>query len=158
MSNAVSRRTELASFLRDRRARITPADVGLPDGSRRRTPGLRREEVAELAHSRALVARFRLEAGRASDRAPFDQLANELAEVSPELRVLWNEHEVLAQSGRERGTRGEAVRLDQRLNFTPVHASLRVQSSSASAGSIAYGRTPDEPTSWTIVATSQSSQ
>ncbi|QJS99670.1 helix-turn-helix domain-containing protein [Streptomyces asoensis] len=42
-------RRELAAFLRGRRERITPADVGLPAGSRRRTPGLRREEVAQLA-------------------------------------------------------------------------------------------------------------
>jgi transcriptional regulator with XRE-family HTH domain len=46
---AGSRRSELAQFLRSRRARITPADVGLPAGLRRRTPGLRREEVAQLA-------------------------------------------------------------------------------------------------------------
>jgi len=43
------RRTELAAFLRNRRARISPQDVGLPPGLRRRTPGLRREEVAQLA-------------------------------------------------------------------------------------------------------------
>ncbi|MBM9508312.1 helix-turn-helix transcriptional regulator [Actinacidiphila acididurans] len=43
------RRSELAAFLRSRRARITPADVGMPPGLRRRTPGLRREEVAQLA-------------------------------------------------------------------------------------------------------------
>ncbi|MGW0873474.1 helix-turn-helix transcriptional regulator [Streptomyces sp. NPDC002740] len=42
-------RRELADFLRGRRERITPADVGLPAGARRRTPGLRREEVAQLA-------------------------------------------------------------------------------------------------------------
>ena len=42
-------RRELAAFLRSRRERITPADVGLPAGPRRRTPGLRREEVAQLA-------------------------------------------------------------------------------------------------------------
>lgn len=44
-----SRRTELADFLRSRRERISPEDVGLPAGGRRRTPGLRREEVALLA-------------------------------------------------------------------------------------------------------------
>ncbi|MEO3754883.1 helix-turn-helix transcriptional regulator [Streptomyces sp. B6B3] len=43
------RRPELAAFLRGRRARITPEDVGMPPGPRRRTPGLRREEVAQLA-------------------------------------------------------------------------------------------------------------
>lgn len=44
----VARRQELATFLRTRRARLPPADLGLPQGTRRRTPGLRREEVAEL--------------------------------------------------------------------------------------------------------------
>ncbi|GAA1280835.1 transcriptional regulator [Planotetraspora silvatica] len=39
----------MAAFLRSRRERITPADVGLPSGPRRRTPGLRREEAAQLA-------------------------------------------------------------------------------------------------------------
>ncbi|MEW2508852.1 helix-turn-helix transcriptional regulator [Streptomyces sp. NPDC046870] len=43
------RRHELAAFLRSRRERITPEQVGLPRGVRRRTPGLRREEVAHLS-------------------------------------------------------------------------------------------------------------
>ncbi|WP_181775955.1 helix-turn-helix transcriptional regulator [Amycolatopsis pittospori] len=43
------RRHELAAFLRSRRERITPDQVGLPISGRRRTPGLRREEVAQLA-------------------------------------------------------------------------------------------------------------
>jgi transcriptional regulator with XRE-family HTH domain len=43
------RRRELAGFLRSRRERIAPEQVGLPPASRRRTPGLRREEVATLA-------------------------------------------------------------------------------------------------------------
>ncbi|MEU6716002.1 helix-turn-helix transcriptional regulator [Nonomuraea sp. NPDC046802] len=43
-------RQELAAFLRSRRERISFADVGLPAGRRRRTPGLRREEVAQLAY------------------------------------------------------------------------------------------------------------
>ena len=46
---SLARRTELAAFLRTRRERITPEDVGLPAGSRRRTAGLRREELAQLA-------------------------------------------------------------------------------------------------------------
>ncbi|GAA2753684.1 helix-turn-helix transcriptional regulator [Amnibacterium kyonggiense] len=41
-------RAQLADFLRRHRESLTPADVGLPDGVRRRTPGLRREEVASL--------------------------------------------------------------------------------------------------------------
>jgi transcriptional regulator with XRE-family HTH domain len=44
-----SRRRELAEFLRSRRERIAPQEVGLPPAPRRRTPGLRREEVATLA-------------------------------------------------------------------------------------------------------------
>ncbi|MFJ5967574.1 helix-turn-helix transcriptional regulator [Streptomyces sp. NPDC093060] len=43
------RRHELAAFLRSRRERIAPEQVGLPRGIRRRTPGLRREEVAQLS-------------------------------------------------------------------------------------------------------------
>jgi transcriptional regulator with XRE-family HTH domain len=50
LTSSPSRRDELRAFLRSRRARLTPADVGLPDdGARRRTPGLRREELAALA-------------------------------------------------------------------------------------------------------------
>src|SRR5215468_9524439 len=48
----VARRTELGEFLRTCRARLTPLDVGLLEGSasgRRRTPGLRREEIAQLS-------------------------------------------------------------------------------------------------------------
>ncbi|OEV02900.1 XRE family transcriptional regulator [Streptomyces oceani] len=44
-----TRRRELAAFLRSRRERIAPEQVGLPRGRRRRTPGLRREEVAQLS-------------------------------------------------------------------------------------------------------------
>jgi hypothetical protein len=42
--------SELGEFLRVRRARVQPGDVGLPSGTgKRRTPGLRREEIAALA-------------------------------------------------------------------------------------------------------------
>jgi transcriptional regulator with XRE-family HTH domain len=44
-----ARRDELAAFLRSRRDRLAPEAVGLPRGRRRRAPGLRREEVAQLA-------------------------------------------------------------------------------------------------------------
>jgi transcriptional regulator with XRE-family HTH domain len=43
------RRAELGEFLKARRARLSPGDFGMPAGARRRTPGLRREEVALLA-------------------------------------------------------------------------------------------------------------
>jgi len=45
----LDRQHELAEFLRSRRARLLPEQVGLPAGTRRRTPGLRRAEVAQLA-------------------------------------------------------------------------------------------------------------
>ncbi|MGK5543719.1 helix-turn-helix transcriptional regulator [Streptomyces sp. URMC 127] len=46
----MDQRTELSEFLRSRRARLQPAEVGLtPYGGRRRVPGLRREELAQLA-------------------------------------------------------------------------------------------------------------
>src|SRR5207247_11471332 len=48
-SGTNSRQSELGDFLRSRRQKLTPKAVGLPVGRRRRTPGLRREEVAELA-------------------------------------------------------------------------------------------------------------
>jgi len=48
-ANGERRRHELADFLRTKRSSLQPEDVGLPDGGRRRTPGLRREEVALLA-------------------------------------------------------------------------------------------------------------
>ncbi len=44
-----TQRRQLIDFLKGCRARLTPADVGLPDTRRRRTPGLRREDVASLA-------------------------------------------------------------------------------------------------------------
>jgi transcriptional regulator with XRE-family HTH domain len=47
--NGARRREEFADFLRKRRASLQPEDVGLANGGRRRTPGLRREEVALLA-------------------------------------------------------------------------------------------------------------
>ncbi|APE34840.1 hypothetical protein BOX37_13790 [Nocardia mangyaensis] len=48
-AECVDRRDQLRDFLRTRRARLTPEDVGLPDAGVRRTPGLRREEVAVIA-------------------------------------------------------------------------------------------------------------
>lgn len=55
---------ELGAFLRSRRERLRPEDVGLPTGPRRRTPGLRREETAVLAHI-STEYYVRLEQGRA---------------------------------------------------------------------------------------------
>ncbi|MGE0425439.1 MAG: helix-turn-helix transcriptional regulator [Reyranellaceae bacterium] len=73
------RRGELGDFLRSRRERLSPKSVGLPDGRRRRTPGLRREEVAELAGI-GVDWYIRLEQGRAvsPSRTTIDALARAL--------------------------------------------------------------------------------
>ncbi|GIJ50221.1 transcriptional regulator [Virgisporangium aliadipatigenens] len=67
---------ELGTFLRARRAEVTPAEVGLPPGTRRRTPGLRRAEVAMLAGV-SVEYLTRLEQGR--DRHPSPQVLAALA-------------------------------------------------------------------------------
>ncbi|RNL86646.1 XRE family transcriptional regulator [Halostreptopolyspora alba] len=56
-------RADLAAFLRSRRDRVRPTDVGLSEGERRRTPGLRRQEVAQLA-GMSVDYYIRLEQGR----------------------------------------------------------------------------------------------
>jgi transcriptional regulator with XRE-family HTH domain len=59
----MDRRRELGDFLKSRRARVRPEDVDLPDSGRRRVPGLRREELAQLAGVSADYY-VRLEQGR----------------------------------------------------------------------------------------------
>ncbi len=58
-----SSQSELGDFLRSRREKLSPKTVGLVNGRRRRTPGLRREEVAELANI-SVDWYIRLEQGR----------------------------------------------------------------------------------------------
>jgi transcriptional regulator with XRE-family HTH domain len=69
---------ELGMFLRGRREAVAPADVGLPAGARRRTPGLRRAELATLAGV-SVEYLTRLEQGR--DRHPSAQVLVALADA-----------------------------------------------------------------------------
>ncbi|MFF7650353.1 helix-turn-helix transcriptional regulator [Streptomyces sp. NPDC007983] len=69
-------RTELGEALRSWRDRLSPDTVGLPSGGRRRAPGLRREELSQLAGISADYI-IRLEQGRASNPSP--QIAEALA-------------------------------------------------------------------------------
>ena len=70
MSETIDTARELAAFLRTRRERLAPRDVELPQGRRpRRTPGLRREEVAELAKVSVDYV-IRLEQGRGLRPSP----------------------------------------------------------------------------------------
>ncbi len=85
MTNA-TQRAQLSEFLRNCRARLAPTDVGLPAAGRRRTPGLRREDVAALAGLSATWYTW-LEQGRdvrASDRV-LENLSRTLR-LSPEER------------------------------------------------------------------------
>lgn len=82
-------RTELADFLRRCRTRLAPADVGLARGARRRTPGLRREEVAQLA-GMSTDHYTRLEQARGS--RPSRQM---LAAVARALRLTGDERDHL---------------------------------------------------------------
>src|SRR5947209_8180804 len=70
--------TTLAEFLRARREQLQPGDVGLPDSGRRRTPGLRREEVATLAGV-SIDYLVRLEQGR--DTRPSPSVIGALADA-----------------------------------------------------------------------------
>jgi transcriptional regulator with XRE-family HTH domain len=72
------RETELGAFLRGHREAVPPDAVGLPNGNRRRTPGLRRAELATLAGV-SVDYLTRLEQGR--DRSPSAQVLAALAET-----------------------------------------------------------------------------
>jgi transcriptional regulator with XRE-family HTH domain len=80
---------ELAAFLKSRRARIRPADVGLPTGPRRRVPGLRREEVSQLA---GLSVDYYTELERGSNVQPSAQT---LAALARALRLNGDERDHL---------------------------------------------------------------
>ncbi|MGW6989749.1 helix-turn-helix transcriptional regulator [Streptomyces sp. NPDC054946] len=83
MHRRTERNEELAQFLRAMRARLRPDDVGLPSLGRRRTPGLRRQEVAQLA-AVSVEWYVRLEQGRVGEpgTAVLDGLAQALC-LSP---------------------------------------------------------------------------
>ncbi|ADB35476.1 transcriptional regulator, XRE family [Kribbella flavida DSM 17836] len=114
---------ELSDFLRKRREALQPEDVGMPRGRRRRTPGLRREEVASLA-SMSADYYSRLEGGRGPQPSP-----EMLAAIARALRLTADERDylfVLAQHGTPpRVTRLDHVnpgllRILDRLDDTPA--------------------------------------
>jgi transcriptional regulator with XRE-family HTH domain len=116
-------RDELADFLRRRREAIRPAEVGIADGPRRRTAGLRREEVAMLA-GMSVDYVVRLEQGRSSQ--PSTQLLGALARA---LRLSDDERDHLfhlaghrppAAEGVARLARAGLVRMLDLLGDTPA--------------------------------------
>jgi transcriptional regulator with XRE-family HTH domain len=116
-------RAELAAFLRRRRARVQPADVGLEAGQRRRTPGLRRQEVAQLA-GMSVDYYIRLEQGRGP--RPSRQM---IAAVGRALRLSRDEgaylHHLVGEvpgppPGPVRDVRPGVLHLLDRLDDTPA--------------------------------------
>ncbi len=112
----MAKNPELREFLRGRRARLRPEDVGLPAAGRRRVPGLRREEVALLAGV-SLDYYARLEQGR--DLQPSDQV---LAAISRALRLA--EVESMHLHNLVRST--VAVARPDELRLTPLGAGTRL--------------------------------
>jgi transcriptional regulator with XRE-family HTH domain len=112
----LERRMALADFLRTRRARLSPADVGLPWGSRRRTPGLRREEIAQLANvgTSWYVA---LEQGR--DVRPSGQVLDSLAQA---LRLTAAERRHLFQLAQTNGSTLPTLPPEEKVSTALEHA------------------------------------
>jgi transcriptional regulator with XRE-family HTH domain len=116
-------RTGLAEFLRRRREALQPEDVGLPRGARRRTSGLRREEVAALCHMSAdYYARLERERGP----QPSEQM---IAAMAQGLHLTLAERDHLFRlAGQQPPTRGPAgdhiapglLRILDRLEDTPA--------------------------------------
>src|SRR4051812_3299955 len=110
-------RVELGRFLRDRRAALRPGDVGLPAGPRRKTPGLRREEVAGLAcMSVEDYARLEQARGPQPSRRILDALTGALRLDPAERRHLFRLAEAApaAPSGPRRRVRPYVAGLLQR--------------------------------------------
>ena len=116
-------RAGLAAFLRRRRSSLQPEDVGLPRGERRRTEGLRREEVAALCHmSTDYYSRLERERGP----FPSEQL---IASIAQGLHLTLDERDHLFRlAGHNPPARGAAsghinpgmLRVFDRLNDTPA--------------------------------------
>jgi transcriptional regulator with XRE-family HTH domain len=107
-------REQLADFLRRRRAAIRPAEVGIADGPRRRTAGLRREEVARLA-GMSVDYVVRLEQGRSSQ--PSTQLLGALARA---LRLSEDERAHLFHLAGHQPPRAEGLAGMARLGLVRV--------------------------------------
>ncbi|GAA1830460.1 helix-turn-helix transcriptional regulator [Agromyces salentinus] len=116
-------RTGLAEFLRHRRESLQPEDVGLPRGQRRRTSGLRREEVAALSHmSTDYYSRLERERGP----QPSEQM---IASIAQGLHLSLDERDHLFRLAGHtppgRGSSGEYIgpgmlRIFDRLQDTPA--------------------------------------
>ncbi|MEH0468259.1 helix-turn-helix transcriptional regulator [Streptomyces sp. B21-097] len=116
VTSGLDRRTELKEFLRSRRARLQPEDSGLPSYGRRRVPGLRREELAQLAGvSYAYYARLEQGYGETMSAEVMDAIARAL-------RLNEEEREHLVRLARpERRSATQAAPPQQRLRPSVQH-------------------------------------
>ncbi|AZQ75914.1 XRE family transcriptional regulator [Streptomyces luteoverticillatus] len=124
MQTQPNRRRELGAFLRSRRERITPDQAGLPHTGRRRTPGLRREELALLAGISATWYTY-LEQGRdirASDQV-LDALASALRLDRHERRHLFElaGHTAAAETGEPEQLAAEVAAVPLLLQPHPAY-------------------------------------
>ncbi|MDG0872093.1 helix-turn-helix transcriptional regulator [Paenibacillus thiaminolyticus] len=111
--NSPTRLQMLSEFLRAKRAQILPQSVGLPAGTRRRTPGLRREEVAQLAGVSTTWYTW-LEQGR-----DIQVSASVLDNVAEALKLTVDERKYLYALALEGGA-GPAVREEEEPQISPA--------------------------------------
>ncbi|MET7602372.1 helix-turn-helix transcriptional regulator [Streptomyces avermitilis] len=127
----LDRRAELSEFLRTRRARLKPEDVGLPDfGRHRRVPGLRREELAQLAGvSVAYYTRLEQGNGRNVSAEVLDAIARALRLTNAEHAHLTHLAKPKAhkkkQTARPQQVRGALRQLLDTLDGVPAYISGR---------------------------------
>ncbi|WII38598.1 helix-turn-helix transcriptional regulator [Paenibacillus thiaminolyticus] len=111
--NSPTRLQMLSEFLRAKRAQILPQSVGLPAGTRRRTPGLRREEVAQLAGVSTTWYTW-LEQGR-----DIQVSASVLDSIAEALKLTVDERKYLYALALEGGA-GPAVREEEEPQISPA--------------------------------------
>jgi transcriptional regulator with XRE-family HTH domain len=124
---SLDRRAELSEFLRTRRARLKPEDVGMPDfGRHRRVPGLRREELAQLAGvSVAYYTRLEQGNGRNVSAEVLDAIARALRLTDAEHAHLTHlakpKQHKKKQGGRPQQVRGALRQLLDSLDGVPAY-------------------------------------
>jgi transcriptional regulator with XRE-family HTH domain len=124
---SLDQRAELSEFLRTRRARLKPEDVGLPGlGRHRRVPGLRREELAQLAGvSVAYYTRLEQGHGQNVSAEVLDAVARALRLTSAEhahlMRLAKPKHHKKKPSARSQAVRGTLRQLLDTLDDVPAY-------------------------------------
>lgn len=127
----LDRRAELSEFLRSRRARLKPEDVGMPDfGRHRRVPGLRREELAQLAGvSVAYYTRLEQGNGRNVSAEVLDSIARALRLTDAEHAHLTHlakpKQHKKKPAGRTQQVRGALRQLLDTMDGVPAYVTGR---------------------------------